>query len=124
MIKILIVDDTPYRSERLEETLGFLEVECESVSTLKEAQEKLGGSFDGIITDMSYPIDTDEDAFDRAGDRLLDWLKQKEKNIPILGISTCGFSTDYPCIRGRMSGFVNVSTLKEFIASLKENHDQ
>lgn len=124
-IKILIVEDGLFRRKRLEETLKFLGVKYISVDTLEEAKSilKSDETVNGIVTDMSFPINTNEDANDRAGDRLLDWLKENKVEIPVLGISTCGFSVDYPQIKGQMPGCVEPFILKKFISSIKEDRN-
>lgn len=125
MIKILIVEDGLFRRKRVEEAITFLEGEYESVDTLEKAinileKEKI----DGIVTDMFFPIDDNSQKTEkRAGDQLLSWLNKEKKEIPVLGISTCGFSVEYPQIKGRMHGCVDFRILKGFVSSIKEGHN-
>ncbi len=125
MIKILIVEDGEYRRERLEEAVALLGGNFVSVNNLEDAKMYIQNEqIDGIVTDMKFPNNSEGVAKDREGDWLLKWLEKRNEHIPVLGISTCGFSVAYPYIwKDRMPGYVEVSILKKFIAAIKD-HDE
>lgn len=122
----LIVDDDLFRQHRVEEVFNLLGVECKRAATLEEAKNIIEESrVNGIVTDMSFPLTDDEKPIGREGDSLLEWLLKKGIEIPILGISTCGFSVDYPHIWGRMPGYAVPGTIKEFKEFVEEkNHNE
>ena len=125
MIKILIVEDGEYRRERLEEAVALLGESLVSVKNLKDAKRCIQNEhIDGIVTDMKFPNNSAGVAKARAGDCLLEWLEKRNEHIPVLGISTCGFSVAYPYIwKDRMPGYVDVAILKEFIVAIKDHSE-
>lgn len=124
-MKIMIVDDSPHRCRRVEEALEKMGVKCITFSSLLPAIQFLKvNHVDGIITDMKYPMhDKSSSELKGAGNLLLKWLILQKKKIPVLGNSYCKFDMSYPYYRGQMPGYCHWEILKEYVSSIKKDHD-
>ena len=122
---IVIIDDSPYRCRRVEESLETMGIKCITFYSLKPAVDFIKwNQVDGIITDMNYPINENSNSEVKgAGNLLLKWLILQKKNIPVLGNSFCQFNTDYPYYRGKMPGYCHLGVLAEFVSSINKDHD-
>ena len=122
-MKIMVVDDGHERCRRIEEACKTMDIETVIFHQLMPAIEYLKfNHVDGIITDRSYPLKEGEDEDKSAGIKLLNWLADRKKRIPVLGNSTMQFVSDYSYYKGKMDGYINMHIFYDFISSIG-NHN-
>lgn len=121
---ILIMEDSPLKAWRVKEEAekrNFRVIITPAVETAKAFLEV--NEVDAIITDNSCFLNEGKEPQreSKAGELLLTWLKENEKEIPVLGNSLSIFKTDYPHYWGQMVGFFDGGTFDKFISSLKKD---
>lgn len=93
---ILLIEDNIYKAvdiERALESCGIANIT--RVGFQEDAFEKIeeGIIFDLIITDMRYPIYRGGDTDTEAGFKLIEWLKEKDLDIPVVICSTSNYES-------------------------------
>ena len=93
---ILLIEDNIYKAidiERALESCGIANII--RVGFQEDAHDKIeeGASFDLIITDMRYPLHRGGDADNEAGFKLIEWLKEKDLDIPVVICSTSNYES-------------------------------
>ena len=94
-LRVLIIDDDAIKAHDIKDALEFSGVRnIESVFDQESAWEEIeraaltGRRFDLIVTDMHYPINRGEEADWRAGKILLEELRNKGIQIPVIVCSS------------------------------------
>lgn len=92
--KILLIEDNIYKAvdiKRALEACGTMNIT--RVGYYEDALEKLeeDAAFDLIITDMRYPLHRGSDTDDEAGFKLIEYLKEKQYEIPVVICSTSNY---------------------------------
>lgn len=93
-LKVLIVEDNPNKYSDIANALEKCGVRnMESASNLEEAFGMIKDSpFDLIITDMQYPLSGGlAPEVDNAGEQLINHLKEKSINIPVIVCSSINY---------------------------------
>lgn len=91
---ILLIEDNIYKAidiERALEACGMKNIA--RVGFQEDALEKIedSKSFDLIITDMQYPLFRGGDTDNEAGFKLIEYLKEKMLDIPVVICSTSNY---------------------------------
>ena len=125
-MKLLIIEDTLWKSREIEEVLEKLEITYITVQEINSAKRILKGNekLDGIILDMQLPVYEKERATmkDDGGIFILKWLKHYKYKIPVLGNSVYEFHTDYPYFKGQMYGMYDAQIFQKFLSSIKDHN--
>lgn len=123
---ILVVDDTEGKRKRVRKAAESAGYEVFSTPVLEVAKEYLKeNEVEGIVLDSKFFLKVgDKEAVHGAGNQLLSWLKEKEKEIPVLGFSTISFVTSYPHFWGQMGIGFNGNTFEKFLFYLPTKKDQ
>ena len=96
---VLIVDDSIIKSMDIRKALEFNGIKDiqlvgnqAAVWEAIEKGEETGKRIDLIVTDMQYPLNPGQDVEHNAGFILLDELKRKEKDIPVIICSSINYN--------------------------------
>lgn len=127
-MRILNIEDTMLKHMDIARAVRKLgRVELDHAKNLKSGLTMIEASFaenrpyDVIISDMYYPAD--EDGVDAdSGNRLIEIMKEKEANIPIIICSTVRFRI--PEILGVVYYSANADWERELLELLKEVRDK
>ena len=100
---MLIVDDNMFKLNDVKEALRANGIQKENIITarnLEEAWKKFdltesqGKKVDLLVTDMNYPLQAGERSNGKAGFILMEQLRKKGINIPVIICSSRNFSED------------------------------
>ncbi len=119
---ILIMDDSPTKVWRVEKVAKQWGFEVKVVGALETAKEYLKeNQVTAIVADGSCYLNEGKEPrlVSRAGEKLMEWLQEQKREIPVLGYSLSNFRTDYPYYHGQMIIF-DKNIFQEFISSLKD----
>ena len=99
-MKVLVIEDTVLKYVDISRNIRrCCEAECTQVKTLDEAKQIIeempeNEPFDLFVTDMHYPIGTGAEDDTRAGFKFIEFVTEKELEIPIIICSTIKFRAD------------------------------
>lgn len=123
---ILVVDDTPGKVNKIIRATEGTGYEVIHTSVLEVAKDYLKeNEVEGIVLDSQFFLEEgDEEARHGAGSRMLSWLEEEGKEIPVLGFSYLQFVTSYPKFWGQMGMLFNGNMFEKFLFSLPTKKDQ
>lgn len=126
MLRILIVDDNKNKNRWIRDILDKEKIQCIEDRDFMNAVSRIKYDsylYDGIILDMKFlKRITDSKAEGRMGEKFLEFLKENNFDIPVLGNSTVEFrnAAEYPFFKGNTYGYCNPKILNQFLESLKD----
>lgn len=113
--RTLVIDDEPDIRELLEITLGRMQIDTDSVATIKEAKQKLAQqNYDLCLTDMRLP--------DGNGLDLVEFIQQHHPRLPVAVITAHG-SVDTAIESMKAGAFdfitkpVNLTALRKLVST-------
>lgn len=98
---VLIVDDNMFKLNDVKEALRANGIQKENIKTARNLEEmwkmldlieSQGETVDLLVTDMNYPLQAGERSNGEAGFILIEQLKKKNMDIPVIICSTRNFS--------------------------------
>lgn len=124
--KILVVDDSAGKRRKAREAAESAGYEVIETSVLEVAKSLIKeNEIRAIILDSQFFLEEgDEEARHGAGSRMLSWLEEEGKEIPVLGFSYLQFVTSYPKFWGQMGMLFNGNMFEKFLFSLPTKKDQ
>lgn len=122
-MRILIVDDSKNKNEWIKGILEEKNIQYDEITYMNGAYMQILNNpnlYDGIILDMQFPLMADTQIDGRMGEKLLERLKNRKINIPVLGNSTIEFLnlSKYSFLEGNTHGFFNPGILNNFLEKL------
>lgn len=123
---ILVVDDTPGKRRKVREVAERAGYEVIETSVLEVAKSLIEeNELEAIVLDSQFFLEKgDEEARHGAGSRMLSWLEEEGKEIPVLGFSYLNFVTSYANFWGQMGMLFNKAIFEKFLFSLPTKKDQ
>ena len=94
-MKILMIEDNPYKAEMIRQILEGLELEGMELEEPDHETNLENGiaalkqqSYDLLLLDMYFPLEPDGYEYPMCGLQVLDWLEEEERHFPIIITST------------------------------------
>ena len=100
-VNVLVVDDNMFKLNDVKEALRTNGIQKENIKTARNLEEvwkmldlieSQGKTVDLLVTDMNYPLQAGERSNGEAGFILIEQLKKKNMDIPVIICSTRNFS--------------------------------